>query len=144
VDEAYYWTWSKESVVSFLDHPPMVAWCVRFGTSIFGDTNFGVRFTGFLAMPLTQLILADLVWRSLRDFRYVATVVLLPEAAPDYGFLMAKIAPDTGRRSRPDLAWRPLRHLQPAKADRMETVAVSTTRRCVLRRLTALDRMRLS
>ncbi|HEX4298788.1 MAG TPA: glycosyltransferase, partial [Devosia sp.] len=25
-DEAYYWTWSKESVLSFLDHPPMIAW----------------------------------------------------------------------------------------------------------------------
>jgi 4-amino-4-deoxy-L-arabinose transferase-like glycosyltransferase len=95
VDEAYYWTWSKESVVSFLDHPPMIAWCVRFGTLIFGDTNFGVRFTGLLAMPLMQLILADIVWRTLRDFRYVAIVVLLPEAAPDYGFLMAKVAPDT-------------------------------------------------
>ncbi len=21
-DEAYYWTWSKENVLSFLDHPP--------------------------------------------------------------------------------------------------------------------------
>ena len=42
-DEAYYWTWSKESVLSFLDHPPMIAWFIRFGTAIFGDTNFGVR-----------------------------------------------------------------------------------------------------
>ena len=25
-DEAYYWTWSKESVLSFLDHPPGIAW----------------------------------------------------------------------------------------------------------------------
>ncbi len=45
-DEAYYWTWSKESVLSFLDHPPMIAWFIRFGTAIFGDTNFGVRFAG--------------------------------------------------------------------------------------------------
>ena len=94
VDEAYYWTWSKENVVSFLDHPPMIAWCVRLSTWIFGDTNFGVRFPGLVAMPLMQLILADIVWRILRDFRYVAIVVLLPEAAPDYGFLMAKVAPD--------------------------------------------------
>ena len=45
-DEAYYWTWSKENVLSFLDHPPMIAWFIRFGTAIFGDTNFGVRFAG--------------------------------------------------------------------------------------------------
>jgi len=50
VDEAYYWTWSRENVISYLDHPPMVAWCVAFGTQIFGDTNFGVRFSGLLAM----------------------------------------------------------------------------------------------
>ena len=32
-DEAYYWTWSKENVLSFLDHPPMIAWFIRFGTA---------------------------------------------------------------------------------------------------------------
>ena len=37
-DEAYYWTWSKENVLCFLDHPPMIAWFIRFGTAIFGDT----------------------------------------------------------------------------------------------------------
>jgi len=37
-------------VLSFLDHPPMIAWFIRFGTAIFGDTNFGVRFGGVLAM----------------------------------------------------------------------------------------------
>ncbi len=40
-DEAYYWTWSKENVLSFLDHPPAIAWFIRFGTAIFGDTNLG-------------------------------------------------------------------------------------------------------
>ena len=59
-DEAYYWTWSKESVLSFLDHPPMIAWFIRFGTAIFGDTNLGVRFAGILAMLATQLLLADI------------------------------------------------------------------------------------
>ena len=49
-DEAYYWTWSKEHVLSYLDHPPMVAWFIRIGTAIFGDTNFGVRFAGIAAM----------------------------------------------------------------------------------------------
>lgn len=29
-DEAYYWTLSKESVLSYLDHPPMVAWLVVY------------------------------------------------------------------------------------------------------------------
>jgi 4-amino-4-deoxy-L-arabinose transferase-like glycosyltransferase len=67
VDEAYYWTWSKESVISYLDHPPVIAWCIRVGTQLFGDTNFGVRFPGLAAMLCMQLLLADIVRRLVRD-----------------------------------------------------------------------------
>jgi 4-amino-4-deoxy-L-arabinose transferase-like glycosyltransferase len=76
-DEAYYWTWSKESVLSFLDHPPMIAWFIRFGTAIFGDTSLGVRFAGILAMAVTQLLLADIVRRVTRDLRAVIFAVLM-------------------------------------------------------------------
>ena len=93
-DEAYYWTWSKENVLSFLDHPPMIAWFIRFGTAIFGDTNFGVRFAGLVAMLVTQLLLADIVRRVTHDFRAVVLALLMPEAALYYGLLMAKVAPD--------------------------------------------------
>ena len=93
-DEAYYWTWSKENVLSFLDHPPMTAWFIRFGTAIFGDTNFGVRFAGILAMLVTQVLLADIVRRVTHDVRAIVLAVLMPEAALYYGLLMAKVAPD--------------------------------------------------
>jgi 4-amino-4-deoxy-L-arabinose transferase-like glycosyltransferase len=94
-DEAYYWTWSKEHVASFLDHPPMIAWFIRFGTAIFGDTNLGVRLGGIVAMLITQLLLADLVRRVTHDVRAIVIAVLMPEAALYYGLLMAKVAPDT-------------------------------------------------
>src|SRR5258707_12786286 len=93
-DEAYYWTWSKEHVLSFLDHPPMIAWFIRFGTAIFGDTNLGVRFAGILAMLVTQVLLADLVRRVTHDIRAVVIAILMPEAALYYGLLMAKVSPD--------------------------------------------------
>jgi 4-amino-4-deoxy-L-arabinose transferase-like glycosyltransferase len=93
-DEAYYWTWSKEDVLCFLDHPPVIAWFIRFGTAIFGDTNFGVRFAGLLAMLATQLLLADIVRRVTHDVRAVVIAVLMPEAALYYGLLMAKVSPD--------------------------------------------------
>jgi 4-amino-4-deoxy-L-arabinose transferase-like glycosyltransferase len=93
-DEAYYWTWSKENVLSFLDHPPMIAWFIRFGTAIFGDTNLGVRFAGIVAMLVTQLLLADIVRRMTHDFRAVVLAILMPEAAVYYGLLMAKVSPD--------------------------------------------------
>src|SRR6202046_4876149 len=93
-DEAYYWTWSKENVLSFLDHPPMIAWFIRFGTAIFGDTNFGVRFAGIVAMLVTQLLLADIVRRVNHAVRAVVLAVLMPEAALYYGLLMTKVSPE--------------------------------------------------
>jgi len=93
-DEAYYWTWSKEHVLSFLDHPPMIAWLIRLSTALFGDTPLGVRFVGIAAMLVTQLLLADIAWRVTRDIRAVVFAVLMMEAALYYGLLMAKVAPD--------------------------------------------------
>jgi 4-amino-4-deoxy-L-arabinose transferase-like glycosyltransferase len=93
-DEAYYWTWSKEAALSFLDHPPMIAWFIRFGTAIFGDTVLGVRFGGIVAMLVTQLLLADIVRRLTHDVRAIVVAALMPEAALYYGLLMAKVAPD--------------------------------------------------
>jgi 4-amino-4-deoxy-L-arabinose transferase-like glycosyltransferase len=94
-DEAYYWTWSKEYALSFLDHPPMISWFIRFGTAIFGDTNLGVRFAGIVAMLVTQLLLADIARRVTHDIRAIVLALLMPEAALYYGLLMAKVAPDT-------------------------------------------------
>ncbi|MCG2631242.1 glycosyltransferase family 39 protein [Bradyrhizobium sp. WYCCWR 13023] len=93
-DEAYYWTWSKEGALSFLDHPPGIAWLIRFGTLIFGDSALGVRFGGIVAMLVTQCLLADIVRRLTHDARAIAIAVLMPEAALYYGLLMAKVAPD--------------------------------------------------
>lgn len=95
-DEAYYWTLSKEYVLSYLDHPPMVAWLVRFGTAIFGDTNFGARFGGLVAMWIAWALLADIVWRLTRDRRVVLLAVLMPLAAPEYGLFGSRIVPDAG------------------------------------------------
>ncbi|MEW6768190.1 MAG: glycosyltransferase family 39 protein [Pseudomonadota bacterium] len=93
-DEAYYWTWSKENVLSFLDHPPMIAWFVRFGTSIFGDTNFGARFGGLLAMWIAQALIADIVWRQTRDRFVVLLAIVMPQAALEFGLFGSRILPD--------------------------------------------------
>lgn len=36
-DEAYYWLWSRALAASYYDHPPMIAYLIRLGTSLFGD-----------------------------------------------------------------------------------------------------------
>jgi len=58
-DEAYYWLWSKHLAAGYYDHPPMIAWAIRAGTMVFGDTAFGVR-----AVPLLLGMGASwCVWR---------------------------------------------------------------------------------
>jgi 4-amino-4-deoxy-L-arabinose transferase-like glycosyltransferase/membrane-associated phospholipid phosphatase len=43
-DEAYQWVWSKHLALSYYSKPPGIALIQFFSTSIFGDTEFGVRF----------------------------------------------------------------------------------------------------
>ena len=59
-DEAYYWMWSKSLSGGYYDHPPMVAFVIRAGTMIAGDTELGVRLVSILlALPMTFAI-----WRA--------------------------------------------------------------------------------
>ncbi|MCW5715518.1 MAG: glycosyltransferase family 39 protein [Bauldia sp.] len=59
-DEAYYWRWSEHLAFGYLDHPPLVAWMIRAGTTLFGDTHLGVRF-----LPLVGGVAATwAVWRT--------------------------------------------------------------------------------
>ncbi len=48
-DEAYYWEWSRNLAAGYFDHPPVIALLVRMGTTLFGDTPFGVRVVPILA-----------------------------------------------------------------------------------------------
>ena len=48
-EETYYWNYSQHLALGYLDHPPMVAWLIRAGTTLFGDHAFGVR-AGALAL----------------------------------------------------------------------------------------------
>src|SRR5262245_18790789 len=48
-DETYYWDWSRHLAPGYYDHPPMIAWLIRFGTVLAGDTAFGVRLFPVLA-----------------------------------------------------------------------------------------------
>lgn len=46
-DEAQYWTWSQDLDWGYYSKPPGIAWEIALGTSLFGNTEFGVR-----SMPL--------------------------------------------------------------------------------------------
>ena len=51
-DEMYYWMYAQNLGLSYLDHPPLIAWLIAAGTTLFGDSAFGVR---ALLLPLTLL-----------------------------------------------------------------------------------------
>ena len=59
-DEAYYWLWSRHLAAGYYDHPPAIAFVIRLGTILFGDTPLGVRF-GSLILSLAA---SWFVWRS--------------------------------------------------------------------------------
>lgn len=62
-DETYYWLWSRHLAFGYYDHPPVVAWLIRIGTLLFGDTPFGVRVGGiFLSFAASWF-----VWRAGAD-----------------------------------------------------------------------------
>jgi 4-amino-4-deoxy-L-arabinose transferase-like glycosyltransferase len=75
-DETYYWLWSRDLAWSYLDHPPMVAYVIRAGTLLFGDTLAGIRVGTWVLSAVSSY----LVWRAaallLNDERQAARAVL--------------------------------------------------------------------
>ncbi|MDO8607320.1 MAG: glycosyltransferase family 39 protein [Phaeospirillum sp.] len=61
-DEAYYWLWTRPLQLSYYDHPAMVAYWIKLGTVLLGDTALGVR----LPAVLGALLVSALVWDTAR------------------------------------------------------------------------------
>ena len=59
-DEAYYWLWSRHLAAGYFDHPPAIAFVIRAGTMVLGNTPLGVRFGGLVL----SLLASWFVWRS--------------------------------------------------------------------------------
>jgi 4-amino-4-deoxy-L-arabinose transferase-like glycosyltransferase len=58
-DETYYWVWSHALAYGYVDHPPMVALWIKAGTSLAGQTAFGVRLLGPFAAAIASWMLFD-------------------------------------------------------------------------------------
>lgn len=55
-DEAYQWLWSKHLALSYYSKPPLIALIQFLGTSLWGDTAFGVRFFSPVFAAITSLM----------------------------------------------------------------------------------------
>ncbi|MBL7555179.1 MAG: glycosyltransferase family 39 protein [Bdellovibrionaceae bacterium] len=62
-DEAYHWSWTKDLMLSYYDHPGMIAWLNYLATSLFGDTIIGIRLTSFIFYTLTIVF----TWKLAED-----------------------------------------------------------------------------
>jgi len=60
-DEAYQWVWSKHLALSYYSKPPLIAVTQWLGTTLWGDTAFGVRFFS----PLIAAALGTMLLRFL-------------------------------------------------------------------------------
>lgn len=78
-DEAYYWQWARHPALSYLDHPPMVAWFIRAGDVLLPNSELGVRLVGPLAIAATSLLLAGTVRALGGDVRAMCIAALLPQ-----------------------------------------------------------------
>ncbi|MEO8113823.1 MAG: glycosyltransferase family 39 protein [Phenylobacterium sp.] len=62
-DEAYYRLWAQSLQFGYFDHPPMIAWWIRLGEVIAGDTPLGVRLLPVLSTGLVTWFVGDLTRR---------------------------------------------------------------------------------
>jgi 4-amino-4-deoxy-L-arabinose transferase-like glycosyltransferase/membrane-associated phospholipid phosphatase len=56
-DEAHYWEWSRRLDLSYYSKGPMIAYLIRLGTSLFGDTVFGIRVMAIIFSTLSSIVL---------------------------------------------------------------------------------------
>ena len=63
-EETYYWTYAQHPAFGYFDHPPMVAWIITAGTTLFGDTALGVRIVTFVLWMASAglLFLTGRIW----------------------------------------------------------------------------------
>ena len=99
-DEAYYWDWSRALQLSFIDHPPAVAWVAALGDAIIGSqTALGPRFLlPFLHLAATLVLLACAkVLKGDRLTRaQVWTLLVFTEVVPAFSLEGVLLLPDSG------------------------------------------------
>jgi 4-amino-4-deoxy-L-arabinose transferase-like glycosyltransferase len=77
-DEAYYFAWSSSLQWGYFDHGPLVAWLIRLGTLVAGQTELGVRLGAILCSCLTCWMVF-LIIRELTDnekYAFWATLLM--------------------------------------------------------------------
>jgi dolichol-phosphate mannosyltransferase len=92
-EETYYWNYSRHLDLGYLDHPPMVAWLIRAGTTVFGETEFGVRSGTFLCGAISSWFVYRLT-RALFDEASAVVALVFMQVLPFFFFAGLMMTPD--------------------------------------------------
>jgi dolichol-phosphate mannosyltransferase len=92
-EEAYYWNYSRHLDIGYLDHPPMVAWLIRLGTAVFGQSQFGVR-VGALGCGMIASLFTYRLTRNLFNEASALRGLLLAQTLPFFFLSGLLITPD--------------------------------------------------
>jgi dolichol-phosphate mannosyltransferase len=84
-EDSYYWNYSQHLDIGYLDHPPMVAWLIRLGTAVFGNTELGVRIGAWCCAGVASLFAYRLT-RNLFGEQSALVALVLMQVLP-YCFL---------------------------------------------------------
>lgn len=94
-DEAHYWEWSRHPDLSYTTKGPGVAWLIWLGTTVVGDTAFGVRLLSPLLGGLAAWALGDLARRMTGSYQAAIWTVVLYLATLPFSFLHVVLTIDS-------------------------------------------------
>lgn len=66
-DETNYWQWSRHLSWGYHDQAPLIAWAIHVTTTLFGQTELGVRLPSILAMTVASVYLLFMARRWFGD-----------------------------------------------------------------------------
>lgn len=65
-DEAYYALWARDLALGYYDHPPMIAYMIRMGTTFFGEIPLGIRLFSVIGFVASGYFVGDIARRISR------------------------------------------------------------------------------
>lgn len=93
-DEAYQWVWSKHLALSYFSKPPLIAYTQFLGTTLWGDTELGVRFFSPVIAAILSLLLLRFFARETNARIGLAIVAILSTTPLTYaGSILMTIDP---------------------------------------------------
>ena len=78
-EEAYYWNYSEHLDFGYLDHPPLVAVLIKLSTSLFGLSEFSVRFPALLCWGIASFFIyrwSELIYKESGRFALLLLSIL--------------------------------------------------------------------